>query len=75
MMKEILERGPIACSLAVTKEFKNYSHGIFNDTSNAKKHTHAVSIIAWGEEKGVKYWLARNSWGSYWVIKLLLNFF
>lgn len=35
MMAEIYARGPIACGVAVTKEFLQYKSGIFNDTSGA----------------------------------------
>lgn len=27
---------------------------------------HAVKIIGWGEEDGIPYWLAANSWGDGW---------
>lgn len=35
MMAEIYARGPIACGVAVTKEFLQYNGGIFNDTTGA----------------------------------------
>lgn len=35
MMAEIYARGPIACGVAVTKAFVEYSGGIFNDNTNA----------------------------------------
>jgi hypothetical protein len=35
MMAEMYARGPIACGVAVTKAFVEYSGGIFNDNTNA----------------------------------------
>ena len=36
MLAEIYARGPIACTIAVTKEFEDYTGGVFNDTTGAK---------------------------------------
>lgn len=44
----------------------NYTGGIFEDTTGRVELDHDISVTGWGEEDGVKYWIIRNSWGSYW---------
>ncbi|XP_040577022.1 uncharacterized protein [Lepeophtheirus salmonis] len=67
MMKEIFERGPIVCSIAVTEELvKNYTSGIFYDKTGDKNLVHDISVVGYGVESGVKFWRIRNSWGTYW---------
>lgn len=66
MMKEIYARGPITCSIAVPDDLMEYKGGIYRDTTGAKTLDHAISVVGWGEENGQKYWIARNSWGTFW---------
>lgn len=44
----------------------NYTSGIFNDPTGDKDLDHDISITGWGQENGTKFWIVRNSWGSYW---------
>jgi len=66
MMNEIFNRGPIVCSIAVTEELHAYNGGIFEDFSDFVHDDHEINLIGWGVENGVKFWIGRNSWGSYW---------
>lgn len=67
MMQHIYQKGPIACGIAVPKDFyANYTGGIYRDTTGAKHITHDISIVGYGVENGTKYWLGRNSWGETW---------
>jgi len=67
MMAEIHHRGPISCRQAVVKEFFAYKGGIFKDTSGDVRPRHATSLVGWGKSAdGQKYWIGRNSWGTYW---------
>ena len=70
MMAEIYQRGPIACGISVTDElYKHYKGGVFFDKTNATQIDHDISVVGYGVDKptGLKYWLIRNSWGTYWV--------
>ena len=62
-----LQNGPISCGMCATDPFEqNYKAGqIWNDTTNCLETNHDVSIVGYGTENGVDYWIVRNSWGTY----------
>ena len=66
MMTEIYNHGPISCGVAVTDELVAYTGGIFTDLTNFTAVNHDISVVGYGEENGQKYWIIRNSWGTYW---------
>jgi len=66
LMAEIFARGPIASTIAVTDELEAYTGGIFVDKTGKKSLDHEIELAGWGEEGGIKYWIIRNSWGTYW---------
>ena len=63
---ELMMNGPVTASFQTYLDFFAYKEGIYEVKTDVKKERHAVKIIGWGEEKGVKYWIAANSWGPEW---------
>lgn len=64
MMKEIFNRGPVACGIDANP-LLNYDGGIMTDMSADVDHV--ISVVGWGTDaKEGKYWIVRNSWGEYW---------
>ena len=62
---EIYRNGPITCALKATKGLEEYTSGIYKEY-HAVQHlnlNHVVSIIGWGFENGMDYYIVRNSWG------------
>ncbi|KAL8461158.1 hypothetical protein ACS0TY_032584 [Phlomoides rotata] len=45
--------------------FQLYSSGVFTGYCGTNLN-HAVTIVGYGKEKDVEYWLVKNSWGSGW---------
>merc|ERR1719482_1863105 len=63
-MKEIFNRGPVACGIAADP-LLNYNGGIV--VNNDGGVDHVISVVGWGTDAKVgKYWIVRNSWGEYW---------
>eukprot|EP00931_Biecheleriopsis_adriatica_P008574 TRINITY_DN10972_c0_g1_i1.p1 TRINITY_DN10972_c0_g1~~TRINITY_DN10972_c0_g1_i1.p1 ORF type:complete len:668 (-),score=90.87 TRINITY_DN10972_c0_g1_i1:95-2098(-) len=64
MMKEIFNRGPIACKISADALVK-YTTGIVS--GSALKTDHVISVVGWGTDKAQgRYWIIRNSWGEFW---------
>lgn len=70
IMTDIMNNGPVICGFSVKDTFGT-NRGLIPNTHVYGEYGsdiggHAVCIIGWGEEKGTKYWLCRNSWGNTW---------
>jgi len=66
IMEEVQKNGPVEVAFTVYSDFPNYKSGVYQHTSGRVLGGHAVRLIGWGEERGVKYWLIANSWNKYW---------
>jgi hypothetical protein len=69
MKRELHARGPITCSMATPETFDyGYHGGVYMDPfHNNTDVDHDIEVVGWGETaEGQKYWLVRNSWGTYW---------
>ena len=62
----IMEGGPCEAAFTVYSDFENYDTGIYHHVTGKAVGGHAVRIVGWGVEKGVKYWKVANSWNKYW---------
>lgn len=63
LMAEIYARGPVVCAIRA-ESILDYRGGIVQNTSN--EFSHYISLVGWGIEGGVQYWVGRNSWGNFW---------
>jgi cathepsin B len=66
IMQEIYESGSVEGAFDVYEDFGNYKSGIYQHVTGSYLGGHAIKIIGWGVENGVKYWLCANSWNERW---------
>ncbi|CAH0701174.1 unnamed protein product [Spodoptera exigua] len=63
---ELYKNGPIEVTFEVYRDFVHYKKGVYVHTDGARAGRHAVKLLGWGVENGVKYWLIANSWNPGW---------
>lgn len=69
IMYDIMQSGPIQAVMTVYQDFFHYRDGIYRRSrfgNNELKGLHSVRVVGWGEERGDKYWIVANSWGTEW---------
>lgn len=67
LLKDAVAHSPVvACIEADQRAFQFYRSGILKKNSCGTNLDHAIQVVGYGEENGVKYWIIRNSWGKSW---------
>ena len=61
-----LQNGPVTVSICANDLLDAFNGGYIFNVSSCTEANHAVELIGYGVENGVKYWTIRNSWGTYW---------
>lgn len=61
----LVTQGPAVVAVDANN-WLDYNNGIFDDCEKDAILGHAVLLMGYGEEKGIKYWHIQNSWGEDW---------
>jgi len=65
LKKLVYEHGSVVAGVTADP-LRNYGGGIFTRCPAGQEPDHAISVIGYGTEDGVDYWIIKNSWGRYW---------
>eukprot|EP00933_Yihiella_yeosuensis_P028376 TRINITY_DN2218_c0_g1_i11.p1 TRINITY_DN2218_c0_g1~~TRINITY_DN2218_c0_g1_i11.p1 ORF type:complete len:170 (-),score=16.13 TRINITY_DN2218_c0_g1_i11:810-1319(-) len=66
MMSYVAQGLTLYASFHVYGEFFRYRSGVYRRASGKKRGAHAMVVIGYGKENGMKYWNIQNSWGAWW---------
>ncbi|KAJ4456821.1 putative cathepsin B2 cysteine protease [Paratrimastix pyriformis] len=66
IMEEIVAHGSVAARFTVYIDFLYYAKGIYRHMTGGALGGHAVKLVGYGMERGIKYWIVQNSWGPAW---------
>ncbi len=68
IMNEIYTNGPVEAAFIVYRDFYYYTGGVYEHKTGGQMGGHAIKVIGFGVENGVKYWTVANSWDYTWGI-------
>ena len=63
---DVALNGPLETQFQVYADFMSYKGGIYEYKYGELRGGHAVTILGYGNENGVDYWICQNSWGPKW---------
>jgi len=69
VLQALYQRGPLSVGIQVPEDMLYYDTGVLQVADcafNEAQIDHAVTLVGYGVEGGVNYWLIRNSWSTYW---------
>lgn len=72
MMQEIYTNGPVSISMEWSGDLMYYKSGIYRPVEGGLRvgkwepTDHCVLIVGWGTKGSTKYWIVKNSWGTWW---------
>ena len=62
--KEIMKNGPVTSMMYIYNDYYDYKSGIYiHNGGDNYLGFHAISIIGWGIEDNIKYWIIQDSYG------------
>lgn len=69
--RALIKNGPLSVAVVASANFQFYVKGIFNPdrnqcSTNKQDVNHGVTIVGYGVEKSLPYWVIKNSWGDSW---------
>lgn len=67
-MMYAVSKQPIAATIDASGDyFQYYQGGVFSGPCGTSRN-HAITVIGYGQDSstGTKYWIVKNSWGSWW---------
>jgi cathepsin H len=65
----LFKNGPISVAFKVMDDFEDYESGIYSNSTcpnGPMDVNHAVVAVGYGTERGMDYWIIKNSWSTKW---------